>query len=276
VGALFHSVEALLAEVERSLTRVGEDTAPVAVFDADHTLWDGDIGDEAFAAAGAEGFLLAETWQGPVRAWGEAWGMRLPSHPADGVRQVLEAAASGLLESTAAARGLPAGGWRAGLYAMQAWAFAGRTRAEVVAFGERLFARGFEQRVYPQMRQLVSGLQARGVGVRIASASHGALVVPGGTRLGLSEAHVLGMEPALDSTGRTLNSLARDTYGPSKAAAVAVELGGRRPLWAFGDSVLHTDRELLAGAVHGVAVAARAAHREAALASPSLRLFDPA
>jgi len=276
MGALFHSVESLLAAVDASLADVGERTARVAVFDADHTLWNGDIGDEAFAAAGAEGFLLAETWRGPVRAWGEAWGLSLPASPADGVRQVLEAASSGKLEAAAEARGLPPGGWRAGLYAMQAWAFAGRTRGEVAAFGEQLFARGFEQQLYPQMRRLVTGLLARGVEVRIASASHGALVVPGGARLGLAEAFVMGMEPALDADGRTLNTLAQDTYGPAKAAAVDAALGGRRPLWAFGDSVLNTDRELLAGAVHGVAVAAKAAHREAALGSPTLRLFDPA
>ncbi|MBM4378077.1 MAG: haloacid dehalogenase-like hydrolase [Deltaproteobacteria bacterium] len=276
MGAPFHSVESLLAAVEASLAEVDAHTARAAVFDADHTLWEGDIGDEAFAAAGAEGFLLAETWQGPVRAWGQAWGLSLSPDPADGVRQVLEAAGSGQLEATALARGLPTGGWRADLYAMQAWAFGGRTRREVAAFGEQLFSRGFERRVYGQMRQLVAGLARLGVEVWIASASHGALVVPGGARLGLAESRVLGMEPALDGEGRTLHTLAGDTYGPAKASAVRQVLGGRRPLWAFGDSVLNTDRELLAAAAHGVAVAAKAAHREAAVSSPTLRLFDPA
>jgi len=261
--------------VEASLGGVGGDTARVAVFDADHTLWNGDIGDEAFLAAGAEGFLLAETWRGPVRSWGEAWGLSLSDVPAEGVRQVMEASTSGALERTGLSRGLAPGAWRAALYAMQAWAYAGRTRGEVAAFGEQLFSRGFEHRLYAQMRRLVAGLRARGVEVRIASASHGALVVPGAARLGLAEAQVFGMEPALDAEGRTLNDLAQDTYGPAKAATVEAALGGRRPLWAFGDSVLSTDRELLGRAVHGVAVAAKEAHREAALASPSLRLFDP-
>jgi len=276
VGALLDSVESLLRAVDASLTDVGTDTARVAVFDADHTLWNGDIGDEAFAAAGAEGFLLAETWRGPVCAWGDEWGLALSSNPSEGTRQVLEASASGALERTCSARGLEPGAWRASLYAMQAWAYGGRTRGEVAAFGEQLFARGFDSRVYADMRRLVEGLAARGVAVWIASASHGALVVPGGARLGLREELVLGMEPALDAAGRTLNTLARDTYGPAKAAAVDAALGGLRPLWAFGDSVLSTDRELLGRAVHGVAVAAKAAHREAALASPSLQLFDPA
>lgn len=277
MGARFDSVEALLASVDAALAGPWpEGVARAAVFDADHTLWNGDIGDHAFLAAGAEGFLLPETWRGPVRAWGEQWHLSLSADPAEGVRQVLEASTSGALEATARARGLDGGAWRAALYSMQAWAYAGRTRAEVHAFGEALFARGFEAHLYGEMRGVVEGLTARGVRVCIASASHGALVLPGGTRLGLGAEVVWGMEPHLDGEGCTLPALRQDTYGAAKAATAQALLGGARPAWAFGDSVLQTDRELLACAVHGVAVAAKGAHREAALASPSLRLFDPA
>ncbi len=277
MGARFASVEALLASVDAALAGPWPaGVARAAVFDADHTLWNGDIGDHGFLAAGAEGFLLSETWRGPVRAWAETWGVTLSPHPTDGVRQVLEASASGALEAAARARGLDGGAWRPALYAMQAWAYAGRTRAEVQAFGEQLFTRGFEAHLYADMRRLVEGLAARGVRVCIASASHGALVLPGGRRLGLGAEWVWGMEPHLDGEGRTLPLLRQDTYGAAKAATAQALLGGARPAWAFGDSVLQTDRELLACAVHGIAVASKGAHREAALASPSLRLFDPA
>lgn len=277
MGTAFDSVEALLSSVDEALAGPWpEGVARAAVFDADHTLWNGDIGDHAFLAAGSEGFLLEETWRGPVQSWAEAWGVSLSPSPAEGVRQVLEASASGLLESAARARGLEGGAWRSALYAMQAWAYAGRTRAEVHAFGEQLFARGFEAHLYADMRRVVGGLAARGVRVCIASASHGALVLPGGARLGLEAEVVWGMEPHLDDDGRTLPRLRQDTYGAAKAATTQSLLGGLRPAWAFGDSVLQTDRELLASAVHGIAVAARGAHREAALASASLRLFDPA
>ncbi|MEN9800722.1 MAG: hypothetical protein RL653_4419 [Pseudomonadota bacterium] len=276
MGARFDSVEALLASVDAALAGPWPaGVAHAAVFDADHTLWNGDIGDHAFLAAGAEGFLLPETWRGPVRSWAEAWGLELSVDPAFGVRQLLEASASGVLEATARARGLDGGAWRSALYSMQAWAYAGRTRAEVHAFGEQLFARGFEAHLYADLRRVVEGLTARGVRVCIASASHGALVLPGGTRLGLGAEWVWGMEPHLDDAGRTLPRLRQDTYGAAKATTTQALLGGARPAWAFGDSVLHTDRELLACAVHGVAVAAKGAHRDAALASPSLRLFDP-
>jgi phosphoserine phosphatase len=122
----------------------------------------------------------------------------------------------------------------------------------------------------------VDGLVAHGIEVRIASASHGALVAPGAARLGLSPAHVHGMEPALDDDGRGLPSLTQDTYGPGKATTVRAALRDKRPLLAFGDAVLSTDKELLALARQGVAVAPKGAHRQAALADDALWLFDPA
>ena len=268
MGTAHDSVEALLAAMDEALAAPWpEGVARAAVFDADHTLWNGDIGDHAFLVAGAERFIRAETWRGPVRAWGEAWGLSLSPDTAEGVQQVLEVSRSGQQSGN---------DWRSSLYAMQAWVYAGRTRAEIHAFGEQLFARGFEAHLYADMRRVVAGLTSRGVAVCIASASHGALVLPGAARLGLSAEVTWGMEPHLDDAGYTLPRLRQDTYGAGKAATVRQLLGGARPAWAFGDSVLQTDRELLACAVHGVAVASKGAHREAALASPSLRLFDPA
>ncbi|MBM4281603.1 MAG: hypothetical protein FJ137_12870 [Deltaproteobacteria bacterium] len=279
MGVLFTDVDALLAALPLAPDERGAwpaDVAAVAVFDADHTLWDGDIGDTAFAAAADEGLLLPSTWRGPVMAWARGWDLSIPDEPRAGARAIFAAAVDGALASTASARGLPDGAWRQSLYAMQAWAYAGARRQDVLQFGERLFARGFAAHIWHDMRRVIDGLQARGVAVRIASASHGALVVPGARRLGLKDDAVDGMEPVLDDDGVTVPILAQDTFGPGKAAVVRRVLGGRRPLLAWGDSVLATDRELLALAHQGVGVATKGAHRAAALQDPRLWLFDPA
>jgi phosphoserine phosphatase len=271
----------LVADVESLLQRLPErsswpdDVDAVAVFDADHTLWDGDIGDTAFAAAADEGVIVADTWRGPVVAWARGWGLSIPDEPAAGVRAIFAAVESGALQATAAARGLDDAAWKGSLYAMQAWVYAGLRRDDVAAFGERLFARGFGARIWHDMRRVVEGLRAAGLFVRIASASHGALVVPGARLLGLSDDAVAGMEAVLADDGVIQPALAQDTFGPGKAAVVRAQLQGRRPLLAFGDSVLATDRELLALSHQGVAVAARGAHRQAALQDPRLWLFDP-
>jgi phosphoserine phosphatase len=271
----------LLADVDELLARLPAreiwpaDVDAVAVFDADHTLWDGDIGDHAFLCAVDAGFVLPATWQGPVRAWAQDWGLSLPREPSVGARQIVEAAESGALSAAATARGLLPSAWKGSLYAMQAWAYAGRSRDEVLDFGERLFAEGFAARIWADMRAVVHGLQERGIAVRIASASHGALVVPGGRRLGLSADAVQGMEARQDDAGILEPHLGVDTYGPGKADVVSRALRGRRPLLGLGDSVLATDRELLALAHVGVAVATKGEHRQAALADDRLWMFDP-
>jgi phosphoserine phosphatase len=275
MGMLVADVEALLAQIP-ARSAWGADVDGVAVFDADHTLWNGDIGDHAFAAAAATGFLSAATWRGPVVAWAESWELAIPDDPVAGVPAIFAAVTDGLLSRTAKARGLDDGAWKSSLYAMQAWAFAGRHRDDVARLGERLFDDGFAACIWNDMRRLVDGLRARGIAVRIASASHRALVVPGARRLGVADDEVLGMETVVDNDGVLQPQIAVDTYGPGKARQVHATLGGRRPLLAFGDSVLATDRELLALAHQGVAVATQDAHRQAALHDPRLWLFDPA
>jgi phosphoserine phosphatase len=271
----------LVADVATLLDRVPDrstwpdDVDAVAVFDADHTLWNGDIGDTAFAAAAEEGLIRRDTWRGPVVEWARGWGLSVPDEPVAGARAVFAAVDSGAWWAAARARGQGESDWKASLYAMQAWVYAGLRRDDVAAFGEQLFAKGFAARIWDDMRAVVDGLRARGVRVQIASASHGALVVPGARRLQLADDAVAGMEAVVNDDGVIEPAIAQDTYGPGKAAVVRARLSGRRPLLAWGDSVLATDRELLALCHQGIAVATKGAHREAALHDPRLWLFDP-
>lgn len=251
-----------------------EGVVRAAVFDADGTLWRGDIGDAAFAGAVAAGLVEHATYAGPLRAWAARWGIALGEDPAEGVSRIMRAASALELEATGRANGWPEGRWREELYGMQAWIYAGHSSAAVEAFGDALFQRGFASGIFDDMRRLVDALRQRDITVWIASASTTALVVPGAARLGIDRARVIGMDPACDDAGLIRAVLARSTYGSGKALAVRDALGGR-PLLAFGDSVLSTDRELLALAHVPIAVATKGAHREAALAEGRMFLFDP-
>jgi len=275
MGRLLHTVDELLALPLLARDSVLPDgVARAAVFDADHCLWASDIGDAAFAAAADAGLIDVDTWRGPVQAWATSWDLHLDDDPARGIAQVMTAAASGALSATALGRGLSASSWKADLYAMQAWVYAGRTPMQIEAHGEHLFVAGFADHIYGDMRRVVQGLGELGIDVWIASASHRALVLPGARRLGIDPARVIGMEPALNDDGLTAPRLHRSTYGPGKARA-AIEALGRRPLVAFGDSILSTDKELLAAAHLGVAVATSGDNRAAALDDDHLVLLDP-
>ena len=125
------------------------------------------------------------------------------------------------------------------------------------------------------MRALVDELEAAGIAVHIASASHLTLVRAGARHLNLPAARILGMDPTpcAADPARTVRTLRTSTYGPDKAGAVQALLGGP-PLAAFGDSVLFTDKQLLDSAHLPFAVATRGAHRAAALAHPRMILVD--
>lgn len=271
MAALLKNVADLLALVPPA--RV-EGIVRAAVFDADGTLWRGDIGDAGFAAAVSAGLVEDATVAGPLRVWGARWGLVLDGDNRAALARIIDAASTRELEATERKNGWVEGTWRQELYGMQAWIYAGHTITEIEAFGGALFDRGFADGIFDDMRRLVDALTQRGVDVWIASASTTALVVPGAARLGIDRSRVLGMEPHVDDRGLIHASLKRSTYGNGKALAVREALGGR-PLMAFGDSVLSTDRELLALAHVPVAVATKGAHREAALADARMHLFDP-
>jgi phosphatidylglycerophosphatase C len=259
------TVDSLLAALDRiEPATLPTDVARVAVFDADGTLWRGDIGDVAFERAADAGLIADATWGGPLVAWAASWGVTLPAEKRAGTRRIVELAAARPFDDHA---------FKQSLYDMQAWIYAGARRPQLEAFAEAIFIEGFEAGIFADMRRLVAALAARGVEVLVASASHGALVVPGARRLGIDRSFVLGTEPAVDEVGVALPAAGVSMYGPRKAAAVSLRLEGRRPLLAFGDSILTTDKELLALAHLPVAVAPRGAHAEAARAHPTLRVL---
>jgi phosphoserine phosphatase len=238
---------------------LAEGVARAAMFDADGTIWRGDIGDEAFARAHA--LVLDSTWPA-LHAFCARYGARVSTFD-----ELVQLALSRGIGDAARAQGISDDVWRADLFEMQAWVYAGRTRAEIAALGH-----SFD--VFPQMRALLDGLRALGVRTAVVSASHGALV----EAAHLPVDAVYGMEPALDDQGRTIAArMQRSTYAHGKVTATQEFLASTtlRPLFAFGDSVLATDRALLAYAHVPVAVNAHGAHRDAARAHPRMFLLDP-
>ena len=103
------SLDELLALVQDVASRAGPDVARAAVFDADGTLWSGDIGDAAFEAAPGAGLIRAATWAGPVKDWAARWDLALPDDPRAGVARIVEAARGTALAEAARRRGLKIG-----------------------------------------------------------------------------------------------------------------------------------------------------------------------
>ena len=139
-----------------------------AVFDADGTLWSGDVGEAFHEALVAEGVLAPAT----LVEYARLHALDLVAAYAYGTRVL------------------------AGLEVP--W-----LRARAAAFFEAEFA----GRVFPEMRALLAALAVAGVTPWIASASYRALVDPGARALGIPEARVFAMT-LHEEGGRTTDQLA--------------------------------------------------------------------
>jgi phosphoserine phosphatase len=241
-----------------------------AVFDADGTLWAGDIGDVAFAQSARAGLVSDAMFAGPLSSWAARVGLSLPDNKVEAIAAIVAAHDDGQIRESGLRRGLDEDAWRRDFYEMQAWIFADQPREAVSALGQRLMRDGLGARIFPSMQRLLRDLEADDVVVHIASASHAALVQAGAAILGIPPERVAGMEP---TPGLSTTMQVR-TYGDDKRDTAVARLGGR-PLAAFGDSVLFTDRALLQAAAYAFAVATSGAHREAALADARIVLVDP-
>jgi phosphatidylglycerophosphatase C len=245
------TVDELLAEI--GALRPGQDVAPTAAFDADGTLWAGDVG-----------FLLFE------------WAVR---------HQALRPAAAGplaraLAGAGEASRDLHQDAWRLfELYRegrfgerdvcmMMAWCFAGWSAGDLHALARRVLEEaGYPGPVHEGVRSLVDGLRAQRLSIVVVSGSPCWVVVEACRYLGIEPPAIFAMTPCTTPEGRVgTDMVAPITYREGKVQAVRSACAGRRPLVAFGDS--SGDLPMLEDAHRAVAVTARPAVLEAARIRP--------
>lgn len=194
-------------------------------FDADGTLWSGDVGFDLFKAALAERALRAEA---RAALADEAHGAGLSVEPTDDANAIA-------LRLFAA--------WAAGDYddgrafRMMAWAFAGHDAASMTSMAERaLAAAGVEARVHAPVREVIDWAHHAGVEVWIVSASPRAAVEAGGRLFAVPADRVLAVTPVRDGD-HILPTLEEPVpYDVGKPAALLAAAPDATVLGAFGDS----------------------------------------
>ena len=189
---------------------------PVA-FDADDTLWDGDLGIGLLEWASTRKVLAA----------------------ADGGKGAF--ARYQELRAADEARGLE----------VCATFFAGLPVARVAELAEAHFRERMAARVFPAIRTLLVFLASRGAAVYVVSASPRFAVLPGTRALGIPDAQVAGIELAAEG-GVYRDHLAGPITWRAEKALALVRLAGRGPVLAAGNG--SNDLELLASAT-GLAIA---------------------
>jgi phosphoserine phosphatase len=266
-------VRSLLREVvakKAAQTRAGA-PRPVAAFDCDNTLIDGDISFNTMVfQAGKARYAFPAGQSGPLDA--------------EGARLLAEARA-GKGGGEAAAEARIAAAYR-GYHVL--WESAGKQEAcgylarmlegmtfdEAVAMGRDAMAAAeasprcvrripglpgqppvtIEQglRIRKPMEGVIAFLREAGWEIYVVSASALPLVTAVAARYGVDADHVLGVRTALKDGRLAAEVLPPVTWRQGKVDALKSRLGNRRPALAFGDS--WTDFEMLTDAEHAVLV----------------------
>lgn len=224
----------------------------ILAFDADHTLWDADVGVDVFEALlhsrkmrnAPAAALLAELTR---------FSIDIPRD--SDVHELAQALHQSFLM----------GKYPDDLaYAMHAWAFAGFSEAEARQFADEVArAGGLDTKIRPVFRRILSWAKSKNITPYIVSASPLWMVQAGAALLGLDESNVLAMTPCV-LNGQIQPSISGPVvYGEGKAQVLQGILQQKNAknksrvlLAAFGDSAW--DASMLRLAKNPVAVTPKA------------------
>lgn len=216
----------LLSRLEHQLLQI--ESPCFAAFDADHTLWDADVGVDVFEALLHSG-KMHKAPAAPLKAELLRFSIELPAD------DDVNALASALHQS------FLIGKYPDDLaYAMHAWTFAGFTEQEARHFADDV-ARSSEldKKIRPIFRDILSWMKERHITPLVVSASPAWMVHAGASLLGLNEMNVLAMTP--DVLNGTIQPIISGpvVYGEGKAQVLQKKLQtiqGATLIAAFGDS----------------------------------------
>lgn len=205
------------ARIQEAVERVARQGAQVAaVFDADGTVWSGDIGEEVLKVLVDNGRLLSP-----------------PPRPFERYLQLFQDDPP-----------------RAFAYCVEV--MQGLAIADVARWSDELYQQRFAACVFPDVRAALGQLTSAGVRVHLVSASNAVTVRSAAQALGLDPSLVLAVEGEVADGRYTGNVLEPVTSNHGKVQAIQARIADR-PAIAFGNSLF--DREMLEHAQQAVMVA---------------------
>jgi phosphoserine phosphatase len=250
--------EDVVARLESILMSFGgAPSDSLLAFDADGTLWSGDVGIDNFEALLEQKAILPAAVS---MLHDEARHANLPIEP-DPTAQARVLYDAFLREAYEEERA----------FRMMASAFAGFREPDVKKFAATVADRtSLRDRLHPEVLPVLAWAKARGVPTYVVSASHAIVVESSLERVGLAVAGLFAMRQAVENDLLAARVVEPVTYGAGKTAALSAGVAGKTLLGAFGDSAF--DLHLLRAAK--LAVAVRPKPALAARASECSGLFE--
>jgi phosphatidylglycerophosphatase C len=247
--------ETSLAVVNRISAARSARPGGVVAFDADGTLWSGDIGEDFFHVFLAGGRVEPEA-VAAMRALAAAHDVRLPEGGAAIAVALFDAYRRGRVPEDS-------------ICEMIAYVCAGWTGAEVHALAaEVVVSRRLSERLHAEAVRVIEWARASRVEIFVVSASPVAAVIEGVRLLGFDADHVVAVTP-VERDGKLSTEVVRPIpYGQGKVTCLSRRIGSRPLYAAFGDNVF--DIPLLRSAEIPVAVRPKPRLLERAAEVPGL------
>jgi phosphoserine phosphatase len=256
--ARFMSAQQLVERLEAR-----RDTAAVIAFDADGTLWSGDVGEDAFLRAVAEGLLLDDALPALQQA-AASHGLPVSNSPNALARALYVAYTEGRFPERE-------------ICEVMTWCYAGWPLTRFAAYAARVVEEaGLRDRLRPQVAEVVRHARSLQLETLVVSASPRTLVERGAALLGFGPEHVIAATPRYRDERIAAEMDGPIPYGPTKCELAYRVIGKRSWLASFGDNVF--DIDMLSAAEIGVAVEPKPALAERLPALPQimvLRRSDP-
>lgn len=229
----------------------GADASLIA-FDADGTLWTGDVSDDVFLSACREGWLLDAALP-RLQEQAEVVGVDPSGSPSEVALRLFEANQRGLFDECT-------------LFAMMTWCYAGRGVRELTEYAAKVLVReSLEKRLRPEFERVLSWARNQNLVCVVVSASPHPIVTWAASHWGFAPERIIGTIPLLQAGVIADQILDEVPFGANKCMLLKRRFPDQRVLASFGDS--HFDFELLECAEIPVAVCPKPA-----LSSSLLRL----
>ena len=246
----------LIGELE---ARLRSDRPSALAFDADGTLWSGDVGEDVFRFAVTHGRLRAAA--GPeLERQARSRGFEPLADANATALQLFEAYLAGLYPERE-------------ICELITWCFAGHTLPEMTDLArEALAFAQHGQRFNEELRPILDFARKQGVRTIVVSASPRATVELAASALGFAAHDIAAATPCVVSGVISPEMAAPVPYGACKCIAGRELLGTDHWLGAFGDNVF--DLEMLLEAELGIAVRPKPALRARLVDNPAIRVLD--
>jgi len=246
----------LVRELE---SRLRSDRPSALAFDADGTLWSGDVGDDVFRFAVEHG-RLREAARAGIEQQARSRGFECFTDLNATAKQLFDAYLAGRYPERE-------------ICELMTWCFAGHTLPEMADLvAEALLVARHAQRLNEELRPILDFARNNALRTIVISASPRVTVEVAASAWGFAEHDIAASTPRVVAGVIAPEMASALPYGAGKCVAGRALLGTSHWLAAFGDNVF--DLEMLAEAELGIAVRPKPALRARLAEIPGVRVLD--